>query len=206
MIKLKKLLLESDSEAAEQAHHLGLTAAGWGTWRDQSGKTVAKTVQGKLVKLEPGEAAPQQGGGGDAPPKPPAPPVGTGGNDDAPDEESQQSSAKLDKAKSMIAKSIPAFQGSERFLSQLETAEELSNVLEFSRDTYNTKTNQFEIEVDIQGASPSGWDDSFETVTFDSIEEVYPYLSWEKNPQGKRDWKFDESSYLKDRPDASDYY
>lgn len=40
---------------ADQAHHLGLSSAGWGTWKDKQGKTVAKTVQGHLTKLEPGE-------------------------------------------------------------------------------------------------------------------------------------------------------
>lgn len=57
MIRLRRLiteavLLEAESDAAEQAHKLGLVSGGWGTWKDQSGKTVAKTVRGQLVKLE----------------------------------------------------------------------------------------------------------------------------------------------------------
>lgn len=57
MIKLKTLIedvvVEEESEAATQAKQLGLTSAGWGTWKDNSGATVAKTVQGKLVKIDP---------------------------------------------------------------------------------------------------------------------------------------------------------
>lgn len=51
MIKLSHLLNEDGSEASEEAHRLGLTSAGWGYWKDKSGKTVARTVDGKLVKL-----------------------------------------------------------------------------------------------------------------------------------------------------------
>lgn len=51
MIKLAQLLNESDNAAAE-AHKLDLVSAGWGYWKDSTGKTVAKTVQGKLVKLD----------------------------------------------------------------------------------------------------------------------------------------------------------
>lgn len=47
-----------ETEATQQAHQLGLVSKGWGNWADpQSGQTVAKTIQGKLVKLEPGENA-----------------------------------------------------------------------------------------------------------------------------------------------------
>lgn len=45
MIKLKQFIFESD-ESVEQAHKLGLSSAGWGYWKDESGKIVAKTVQG----------------------------------------------------------------------------------------------------------------------------------------------------------------
>lgn len=41
------------SDATEQAHKLGLTAKAGGRWYDKSGKYVAKTVQGKLVKVAP---------------------------------------------------------------------------------------------------------------------------------------------------------
>lgn len=52
MIKLTDILNETASEAAEQAHKLGLISGGWGTWQDETGKTVAKTIQGKLVRIE----------------------------------------------------------------------------------------------------------------------------------------------------------
>lgn len=52
MILLSALLSEELSDAAEQAHKLGLVSGGWGTWKDASGKTVAKTIQGQLVKLD----------------------------------------------------------------------------------------------------------------------------------------------------------
>jgi hypothetical protein len=48
-------LLSETKTAAQQAHELGLTHAGWGYWQDSSGKVVAKTINGQLVKLEPGE-------------------------------------------------------------------------------------------------------------------------------------------------------
>lgn len=49
---LNELFLGEESEAAAQAHKLGLVASGWGTWKDQTGKTVAKTIRGHLVKIE----------------------------------------------------------------------------------------------------------------------------------------------------------
>jgi len=60
MIRLKSLLREAnytlkeeESEAAQQAHKLGLKAKGWGLWMDpKTGETVAKTVKGKLVKID----------------------------------------------------------------------------------------------------------------------------------------------------------
>lgn len=42
--------------AAEQAHKLGLSAAGYGLWRDAKGKVVKKTVEGKLVDVRGSEA------------------------------------------------------------------------------------------------------------------------------------------------------
>jgi hypothetical protein len=42
-----------ESEASTQAHRLGLVSGGFGYWKDQTGKTVARTVQGHLVKLDP---------------------------------------------------------------------------------------------------------------------------------------------------------
>lgn len=59
---------DGDSEAAEQAHKLGLTAAGWGYWADKNGQKVAKTVDGKLVKIEPGDGE-GRGSQNQAPPK-----------------------------------------------------------------------------------------------------------------------------------------
>lgn len=52
----------SESDAAEQAKQLGLTYAGWGKWKDSTGKVVAKTVDGQLVKVEPGEEVPDHDG------------------------------------------------------------------------------------------------------------------------------------------------
>jgi hypothetical protein len=47
-----------ESEAAQQAHNLGLVSKPYGNWADpKTGKVVAKTVQGKLVKIEPTNAA-----------------------------------------------------------------------------------------------------------------------------------------------------
>lgn len=51
---------EDGSDAAQQAHALGLKSGGYGRWVDASGKTVAKTVKGYLVKVEPHEQEPQQ--------------------------------------------------------------------------------------------------------------------------------------------------
>lgn len=55
-------MVEADgggNDPSEEAHKLGLTAAGWGYWKDKTGRSVAKTVQGQLVKLAPGEEAGQ---------------------------------------------------------------------------------------------------------------------------------------------------
>jgi 8-oxo-dGTP pyrophosphatase MutT (NUDIX family) len=40
-----------ESESSDQAHQLGLRYNKWGYWKDKTGKTVAQTVNGKLVKL-----------------------------------------------------------------------------------------------------------------------------------------------------------
>jgi hypothetical protein len=51
---LETVMHEESSEAADQAHELGLVSKGWGRWADpQSGDIVAKTIQGKLVKVDP---------------------------------------------------------------------------------------------------------------------------------------------------------
>jgi len=65
MKSLSQILLES--EAADQAHKLGLVYGGFGKWRDKSGQTVAKTVGGKLVKVD--GSAPQKSNG-EPPPRP----------------------------------------------------------------------------------------------------------------------------------------
>lgn len=49
-MKFTDYLLES--EAAEQAKKMGLTAASWGLWKDKDGKVVKKTVDGKLVDVK----------------------------------------------------------------------------------------------------------------------------------------------------------
>jgi len=68
---------KSDSQAADQAHKLNLTAKPYGNWADDTGKVVAKTVKGQLTKLDPKE---KQAKNADAPtdsgevaPKSPAP-------------------------------------------------------------------------------------------------------------------------------------
>jgi hypothetical protein len=43
-----------ESEASDQAKELHLIYAGFGYWKDQEGHVVARTLDGKLVKLEPG--------------------------------------------------------------------------------------------------------------------------------------------------------
>lgn len=50
----RQLHRESDkSDAAEQAHGLGLISKGWGRWADpQTDEIVAKTVHGHLVKID----------------------------------------------------------------------------------------------------------------------------------------------------------
>jgi len=50
MIKLVDLL--EQNSPAELAHQNGWVSGGWGTWKDASGNTVAKTVAGKLVPVE----------------------------------------------------------------------------------------------------------------------------------------------------------
>jgi hypothetical protein len=45
------MLFEAKS-AAEIAHDLGLTHIGYGYWADETGKTVARTIDGQLVKID----------------------------------------------------------------------------------------------------------------------------------------------------------
>ena len=44
-----QLILES--QAADQAHKMGLKSVGWGKWKDSSGKVTHQTKDGKLVKV-----------------------------------------------------------------------------------------------------------------------------------------------------------
>jgi hypothetical protein len=54
LLERAQLLTEAKSPA-EQAHDLGLEYAGYGYWKDSSGKKVARTIGDKLVKLGNGE-------------------------------------------------------------------------------------------------------------------------------------------------------
>lgn len=47
---IRKFLL-FESKASEQAHKKGLESAGFGNWKDESGKVVAKTKDGELTKV-----------------------------------------------------------------------------------------------------------------------------------------------------------
>lgn len=51
MISLRSLICEETSIAAQQAHAKGWVSGGWGTWKDGTGKTVAKTIMGKLTPI-----------------------------------------------------------------------------------------------------------------------------------------------------------
>lgn len=51
MISLRRILLEN-SDTAQQAHDKGWVSGGWGTWKDTTGTTVAKTVAGRLVPID----------------------------------------------------------------------------------------------------------------------------------------------------------
>jgi hypothetical protein len=73
LIKLIDKMLDEatiHSAAADQAKKLGLKYAGYGKWKDESGQTVAQTIKGQLVKIDPNQqqAAPDMaansGGGG----------------------------------------------------------------------------------------------------------------------------------------------
>jgi hypothetical protein len=59
-LSLKKLI---ESAASDAAHQAGLTFAGWGKWKDKSGKVTHKTVGNKIVPI----------GGGASPSPAPAP-------------------------------------------------------------------------------------------------------------------------------------
>lgn len=50
-----------EEAAAEEAHRLGLEYAGWGRWKDRTKKIVAKTVDGKLVRIDPRVAQQEPG-------------------------------------------------------------------------------------------------------------------------------------------------
>lgn len=52
---IQKKLQEAKATPAEQAKKMGLSYAGWGRWMDDSGKIVARTLKGKLTKVEPEE-------------------------------------------------------------------------------------------------------------------------------------------------------
>lgn len=56
----------AESQAASRAHKLGLTGDGHGSWKDRSGKTVARTEKGKLKFIDsrqsPGAEIPSTGG------------------------------------------------------------------------------------------------------------------------------------------------
>jgi len=56
----------AQSEAAQKAKEMGLTSAGYGNWRDKTGNVVAKTENGQLVMIEPGEQSGQQSGAPEA--------------------------------------------------------------------------------------------------------------------------------------------
>ena len=49
---LSNLLSEEDSDTAKKAHSKGWVSGGWGTWKDDSGKTVARTINGRLVPID----------------------------------------------------------------------------------------------------------------------------------------------------------
>lgn len=52
MCSLINLLFESKSSTAEEAHRRGWISGGWATWKDSTGKTVAKTINNKLVPID----------------------------------------------------------------------------------------------------------------------------------------------------------
>ena len=51
-LKLKDLLTEKPSGAAQQAKAMGLKSKGFGNWADSSGKVTHQTKKGKLVKTK----------------------------------------------------------------------------------------------------------------------------------------------------------
>lgn len=53
LLKLvQECINEAESDAAKEAHAKGYVSAGWGHWKDSSGKVVAKTLNGKLVAAD----------------------------------------------------------------------------------------------------------------------------------------------------------
>jgi hypothetical protein len=57
---LEKIELDEESAAAIEAKKKGLKYAGFGRWKDNSGKVVAKSQKGKLVPLKTQQASKQQ--------------------------------------------------------------------------------------------------------------------------------------------------
>ena len=59
---LSEAISEAESNAAQQAHHLGLTPKPYGNWADETGQVVAKSVKGgeALVKTEPEDGGEEQ--------------------------------------------------------------------------------------------------------------------------------------------------
>lgn len=59
---VRSLFEAETSGAGDDAERLGLTHIGWGRYTDQTGKVVAKSIDGRLVRVEPSDAeTPEQG-------------------------------------------------------------------------------------------------------------------------------------------------
>lgn len=67
LLQLITECINEESEAAKEAHKKNLTSAGWGHWKDNSGKVVAKTKDGKLVKADDTSHAEAKKSGTDKP-------------------------------------------------------------------------------------------------------------------------------------------
>lgn len=46
---IKEEIINELSASSDEAHKKGWISGGWGTWKDKTGRTVAKTVNGKLI-------------------------------------------------------------------------------------------------------------------------------------------------------------
>lgn len=55
LVKLLKSIVTEAEDPSELAHKLDLKSGGFGRWVDDTGETVAKTVDGNLVKIDPNE-------------------------------------------------------------------------------------------------------------------------------------------------------